>query len=1462
MRRTPLHHLCYLWRYLPLVWLLATTARAGVFDEGDSTTAESPAIAPAACDPLQFTAAFNSNRSGNVSRNLGSCTSPPVLNPSGDSTDNRFCTGTEVALAVITKDSLSLTTRWRATRLNGSIDQSYYFTQQNSFLWSDKKTEIIRFNQPGEYQISLRISNSCGKDTTVCGKVYIYDKPILDIKGPTTPLCGPATVNLSAVLQAGTPLGYKWSFRWVNGTNPPQWPMRRDSTALAPFTLLPGEYEIRLRAGGLCDSSNVVRKTIVVVPPPVANAGGGSASQLEVCARDTFLLAGELQPEPYINYRWTPLDGSDSVFMQSYPAQVSIGRPGTYRYQLKAFVGAVNTPSCESYDTVTVVVRPKPKVTIGDGTPARAVCLGDSPFTLTATVDPVTPGIQGKWIGPIITKDGVFAPDTVGIFVVGYTYQNEQGCADTARLAITVTPRPVVALTGKRNFCPGDSPTKLQVNPASPAGVWSYPANPGAITSEGTFSPGVAGTGQHNLTYTLSNIGAGKCTYVYTLAVSVVDENVDLIPVNQINVCQSEGIIALPTPLLQTGTWIGAGVTSDGRFDPKAIKIVNNDSTKTTLRYTVAADGCAVSDLLTVNVLPAATVSLTNLQPTYCAYDAPVTLSATPAGGTWFVGGQPLAGTTFDPAAFPADSTYWVRYQVSNQYGCVSADSMQVMIVNVTADFSVPDTLCAGKPVTFTNLSTGPPGSFQWFYKADIDPAATSTGTTGTFTYADSGTYVVRLIATAQGSGCTDTAEYTVHVLPTPDATVTAELLVTNPQDTCGVQTYQFRPLYETKDAAATYLWTFDNGDSSTLREPDPVTFVSDSVEATTYQVTLRIITRCDTAVSSLPITVNPLPVARFAPELDTICADQTILFNNFTYGSQSAYTWNFGDGTPPVVTTQRTNVSHTFRYAGPGQDTTYRVTLSVNGPCGPSTYQDNIFVTRNRVQSFFNVPSRQGCAPFTQTFTSNQLAGRNQLTWIWGDGSTSAGGIAQTHTFNQAGTYTVQLVVENACNVDTFSQQIVVNPLPEASFTLSSANLCIGEELILTNTLPNPFQSRWNFGDGTTSDLNPAPPHRYDSAGTYVVTLRVTNPTTGCRQTVQRTVTVSPRMTPAFMPLRDELRQDSALFTFNNLSTPQMQGATFTWDFGDESAPQTIQDYDPILHQYTEAGTFTVTLYTTTPGGCRDSVSHPVTVLPVTAVPDFTAQITEACAPVVVTFENLSKYATSYTWDFGNGTSSQAANPPPITYAVPGTYTVRLVVRNAIGVQEQIKTNYIIVNERPVAGFTVSTTAPEAPNEEVFFRNQSSGADSYLWDFGDGLKSTEPEPRHAYRESGVYDVQLIAYNAEGCIDTLTLYSIISAQEGKGLQLPNAFTPRGGALDFSQNRNDFFAPLTEGASQYELRVFNRWGEILFETHDPKRGWDGYFNGQLLPQDVYVYRLKVTFTNGQYVEHVGEVTLVR
>ena len=310
----------------------------------------------------------------------------------------------------------------------------------------------------------------------------------------------------------------------------------------------------------------------------------------------------------------------------------------------------------------------------------------------------------------------------------------------------------------------------------------------------------------------------------------------------------------------------------------------------------------------------------------------------------------------------------------------------------------------------------------------------------------------------------------------------------------------------------------------------------------------------------------------------------------------------------------------------------------------------------------------------------------------------------------------------------------------------------------------------------------------------------------------------------------------DSVLLDAGNL------GANYLWNTGEIT--QTIYAKSP--------GTYSVIIES---NGCFEYDTIIVTDQIIEA--NFDPIDTSGCVPLTVNFRDLSTVNSgaliNWAWDFGDGNMALGQNQNH-SYITPGQYTVRLAISSNLGcLDDTIKTNQITVYPYAEADFDY-TPAFTNTREIVTYSNFSTNAASFKWYFGDGDSSSLPNPTHEYLEEGLYEITLIAISPFGCNDTITKTIEIKDEL---FFIANSFTP----YPEGKNKEWGFIGLKQ-LEEFELLVFNRWGELVFETKDPTELWDGKYENEMCPQGVYIWKAKMQFQSGKILEKIGHVNLLK
>jgi len=245
-------------------------------------------------------------------------------------------------------------------------------------------------------------------------------------------------------------------------------------------------------------------------------------------------------------------------------------------------------------------------------------------------------------------------------------------------------------------------------------------------------------------------------------------------------------------------------------------------------------------------------------------------------------------------------------------------------------------------------------------------------------------------------------------------------------------------------------------------------------------------------------------------------------------------------------------------------------------------------------------------------------------------------------------------------------------------------------------------------------------------------------------------------------------------------------------------------------------------------------------------------------CPPLPVSFANYSQTETaaSYTWYFGDGSSSNAVNPTHI-YALPGDYTVTLEMSTSgYCVQElaSVQTAFVQVLPVPTADFLMEPTLVDILEPVVQYQDLSSGAVQHYYNFGDGGSSTDASGTYVFQGAGVFDVTQTVINEYGCVATAQGEVGVN---GTLFYAPNTFTPNNDGI------NDVFAAEGEDLRGYWMRVYNRWGELVFVSDDPEEPWQGNVLGgdHYAPDGVYLWQVRIERVNGPVLLQ-GHVHLLR
>lgn len=808
--------------------------------------------------------------------------------------------------------------------------------------------------------------------------------------------------------------------------------------------------------------------------------------------------------------------------------------------------------------------------------------------------------------------------------------------------------------------------------------------------------------------------------------------------------------------------------------------------------------------------------------------------------------------------------------EVTNSFGCKHQYEKNITIYpDIEASFVVSETNgCHPLTVNLQNTSLGATGSQPnlWDYGngKSAENAENHERVFHNFSHTHIKEYEIGLLVES-AFGCHDFVAHNIVVNPVPHANYDVK-----EHTACSPHTAIFEDVSVGNDLQ--YQWSFDDGnvtsDAGTVKhtyvqpyDAEPGIFVSGLQLTNNFGCTSR---------HEKIITVYPDIEARFTAAMEG-CHPLSVQFSNHSLGADK-YHWDFGDGN----FTNKRETTNTFFNDSHTQIKEFPVILDVTSNYGCQAQFDDKVTVFPKPKVNFVMDEISGCSPFTLTI-ENTSQGVGKYSWQLGDESSAISDNAIERIFvnkeHEPDTLPISLYGTNqwACD-NSIEKQIVVFPEVTALFSSASENYegCTPFALDFENHSMLAEKYIWYFGDEATATSKNAAHvfHNYQEKNTfYDVGLQAIS-AYGCDDFIQKQITVFQHPVADFDASPHRQNYPNRTIYVNNYSSAG--NWNYQWDMGDGNTFST-QSREPFEHTYAwtrgdYAGReFEINLRVSSEQ-CSHQMSQKVRILSPYPVVGFWPSA-QGCPPFEVQFSNETLYGESFHWDFADGHESTDEHPKHV-FEHPGTYRVRLRVTGEGGVDSTFQT--ITVFEPPVAEFRLENPIVQIPLDEAHFVNLSTNAITFFWEFGDGHTSEEIHPSHYYVEKGNYDITLTvaSHTDPQCFHSITKESVVKVEDNPcQLLFPNAFNPNsGGASGGRYLPNDpsshVFHPVYEGIEEYNLWIYNRWGELLFESKDISVGWDGYYRGELAPMGVYVYRVKAKCLTGREIDQIGDITLLR
>ena len=564
----------------------------------------------------------------------------------------------------------------------------------------------------------------------------------------------------------------------------------------------------------------------------------------------------------------------------------------------------------------------------------------------------------------------------------------------------------------------------------------------------------------------------------------------------------------------------------------------------------------------------------------------------------------------------------------------------------------------------------------------------------------------------------------------------------------------------------------------------------------------------------------------------------QTIDFINLS--SSTNILWDFGDNN----TSNINNPQHIYTTNG-----IYDVTLYVESEerCRDTLIKTN-YLNIILPKSQFSTTSLSYCPEDSVEFINSSTGQGLSYSWDFNDLSNSSD-IDPIYSFNNHGHYNVKLTVNDSLGcVDSFSIPIYIHESPIADVIIE--NRCVGSAVIFkdNSTIGTENISIYNidYGDGVMIEsYNSIQVHEYQTAGNYDVNYIIQS-NHGCKDTIIKNIDIYAK--PEMNIKSDQYCfGDSTLFFTNSQDQNNIQ--EFYWDFGDKMGSS--YSSNP-YYIFQDTGLHIVTLFITSVNNCMNTKQDTININPLPDVNFVLDSIACIDEPINIEYvEGDHENILIREWNFGNGTIKE--NKEHI-YSTAGIYDIALKLVSEEGCTNTSLPQEIKISDIPQVNFYSNNNPTTLLDAEIKFFNQSEDISTLMWDFNNGIVSYEENPIITFTDTGKYNINLMVKNDYGCENNLT--KTITIKPDISVFIPNSFSPNNDGV------NDIFNVKASGIEMFNMKVFDRWGKIIFESNNIDDGWNGDITNYSDQSNIYIYFIELYDYNNKRWVYNGEIKLIR
>ena len=1242
--------------------------------------------------------------------------------------------------------------------------------------------------------------------------------------------------------------------------------------------------------------------TLTITPIPTANAG----SNLTSCSNNpTVTLNGSVTGAT--GGVWS---GGAGVFS---PSNTSLG--ATYTPSAGEITAGTVTltltttgnGNCNAVsDNMTITITPPPTANAGAD---QTVCANNANVSLNGSVNLAS---GGQWTGGL----GIFTPSNTalnaiytptsgeiasGSLTLTLTTTGNGNCNPEAdQMVITFTPAPTISAGVDQSVCANNATATLNGAVSIATGAqWSGGLGvfaPNNTTLNASYTPTASEIANGSVMLYLTSTGNGNClSVVDSMLLTITPEptvnaGVDqTICVNNLSVNLS-GSVSGPT---STGVWStsGTGVFIPSNTNLNAVYQASaQDSIAGTVTLTLTSTNngnCnAVFDDMVITILPAGGANA-GADQTVCANNANVSLTGiitgNASGGVWSTSGTGAfspnntnLNATYLPSAADIASGSVTITLTANSCNNATDDMIITITPSPVVNAGNDTTVCVSNlnvPLNGSVSGASNTGSWSTSGTGTFTPNNTTLNATYNASAADSVNQGVVLYLTATNIGncapVTDTV--VINLFPTGTANAGADQTVCANNATITLNG-------SITGGATSGQWTTSG--SGTFVPSDTVlnaTYIPSSADtaAGSVNLVLNATNSCSPAADFMVLTITPAPVVEAGPDQVVCGTNATFSLNGSVSGPTTTGTWTTsGTGTfsnntimNPTYTASAADISN-------GGVTIY-LTSTNNGLCHPVI--DSLLISITTGIGVNAGPDQSVCLISTQT----QLMGavfNGSTTGQWttnGTGTFFPHDSVMTPIYQitsadtTAGTIMFILTSTNNGNCAPASDTMIVTFGSAAYANAGSDQTICADNLNvpLTGVVSGGSSSGiWTTnGTGTFNPSDTVLTTSYmasaadSAAGSVDIYLTTTNNDGGC-SSGNDTITIN----FDYVPIANAGTNQTICTTVDSVqlngNVQHATGGTWTTSGTGTFVPNNTDLNAVYVMSAADITNGSVQIILTTISGttCSDradtmtiTVNNPLTV-------DFS--FSGQCVGQAISFYDSTVVASgsilSWEWNFGDGGLGFVQNPTH-TYLSDGNYTITLVVTTTTGCKDSVSQS-ITINPLPNADFSFGLP-PFYVGVDVNMNDQSSGASSWNWDFGDDLGTSNIQnPVYNYTTPGVYVITQYVTSAAGCVDSTS--KEIKIEEDNIIiyppNFPTAFTPNG------DGNNDVFFVRGGPFVYVNFRIYNEWGEMIFSSNDAENGWDGTHNGEEVPIGTYVYTIKAETLDGLKYDKSGKIALIR